>query len=230
MSASSLSLSIFLRINFLISYLDSNRLTEHNRLTHTESFAEWQKAGAGCTSRAFKHHGHDVTAPEVWPSILTDYTYDSELDSADGVPLAFRRSSMFLEGNSQFTRCNYEFYEDVNAFYKLVSRNYDNYDMAWTHLYSWFQCWIFCIITPGTWFFRNHSNSIIHTNSNSYSDLLLKNIYCYYVENSWVEFFRFLWWIESLEGQHLSEIEIFCNIINVFNSFLYSKSSHYNDL
>ncbi len=29
-------------------------------------------------------------------------------------------------------------------------------------------------------------------------------------------FFRFLWWIESSEEQHLSEIEIFCNIINVF--------------
>ncbi len=98
MSASSLSLPIFLRINFLISYLDSNRLTEHIRLTHTESFAEWQKAGAGCTSRAFKHPGHDVTAPDVWPSILTDYTYDSELDNADGVPLASRRSSMFPEG------------------------------------------------------------------------------------------------------------------------------------
>ncbi len=101
MSASSLSLPIFLRINFLISYLDSNRLTEHNRLTHTESFAEWQKAGAGCTSRAFKHPGHDVTAPDVWPSILTDYTFDSELDNADGVPLAFRRSSMFPEGNHE---------------------------------------------------------------------------------------------------------------------------------
>ncbi len=102
MSASSLSLPIFLRINFLISYLDSNRLTEHIRLTHTESFAEWQKAGAGCTSRAFKHPGHDVTAPDAWPSILTDYTYDSELDNADGVPLAFRRSSMFPEGNQWF--------------------------------------------------------------------------------------------------------------------------------
>ncbi len=45
-----------------------------------------KKAGAGCTSRAFKHPGHDVTAPDVWPSILTDYTYDSELDNADGVP------------------------------------------------------------------------------------------------------------------------------------------------
>ncbi len=38
-------------------------------------------------------------APDVWLSILTDYTYDSELDIADGVPLAFRRSSMFPEGN-----------------------------------------------------------------------------------------------------------------------------------
>ncbi len=26
-----------------------------------------------------------------------------------------------------------EFYEDVNAFYKLVSRNYGYYNMAWTH-------------------------------------------------------------------------------------------------
>ncbi len=25
-------------------------------------------------------------APDVWPSILTDYTYDSELDITDGVP------------------------------------------------------------------------------------------------------------------------------------------------
>ncbi len=62
-----------------------------------------KKAGAGCTSRAFKHPGRDVTAPDVWPSILTDYTYDSELDNADGVPLAFRRSSMFPEGNSSLS-------------------------------------------------------------------------------------------------------------------------------
>ncbi len=109
MSASSLSLPIFLRINFLISYLDSNRLTEHIRLTHTESFAEWQKAGAGCTSRAFKHPGHDVTAPDVWPSILTDYTYDSELDNADGVPLASRRSSMFPEGNCNFSHARLDY-------------------------------------------------------------------------------------------------------------------------
>ncbi len=62
-----------------------------------------KKAGAGCTSRAFKHPGRDVTAPDVWPSILTDYTYDSELDNADGVPLASRRSSMFPEGNVDST-------------------------------------------------------------------------------------------------------------------------------
>ncbi len=100
MSASSLSLPIFLRINFLISYLivtDSQNTFDW----HTQrALLNDKKAGAGCTSRAFKHPGRDVTAPDVWPSILTDYTYDSELDNADGVPLAFRRSSMFPEGNT----------------------------------------------------------------------------------------------------------------------------------
>ncbi len=99
MSASSLSLPIFLRINFLISYLivtDSQNTFDW----HTQrALLNDKKAGAGCTSRAFKHPGRDVTAPDVWPSILTDYTYDSELDNADGVPLASRRSSMFPEGN-----------------------------------------------------------------------------------------------------------------------------------
>ncbi len=86
MSASSLSLPIFLRINFLISYLivtDSQNTFDW----HTQrALLNDKKAGAGCTSRAFKHPGRDVTAPDVWPSILTDYTYDSELDNADGVP------------------------------------------------------------------------------------------------------------------------------------------------
>ncbi len=52
-----------------------------------------------------------------------------------------------------------------------------------------------------------------------YSDLSSKYIIIIimYYENSWVDFFfRFLWWIKSSEEQHLSEIEIFCNIINVF--------------
>ncbi len=34
--------------------------------------------------------------------------------------------------------------------------------------------------------------------------------------NSWVEFVGFLWWIERSEEQHLSEIKIFCGIINAF--------------
>ncbi len=42
-----------------------------------------------------------------------------------------------------------------------------------------------------------------------------KNIYYNNVENSWVDCFRFLWWIERSEEQHLSEIEIFCIIVNV---------------
>ncbi len=66
---------------------------------------------------------------------------------------------------------------------------------------------IFSIITPVTWSFRNHSNILICCSKNTY----------YYVENSWVEFFfRFLWWIERSEEQHLSGIEIFCNITNIF--------------
>ncbi len=47
-------------------------------------------------------------------------------------------------------------------------------------------------------------------------------------------FFRFIWWIESSEEQHLSEIEIFCNIINVFiiifdqfKASLLNKSIHF---
>ncbi len=47
-------------------------------LTNTESFAEWQQAGAGCTSRAFNLPGHDVTRTWRLAVNLTDYTYDSE--------------------------------------------------------------------------------------------------------------------------------------------------------
>ncbi len=62
----------------------------------------------GCTSRAFKHPGHDVTAPDVWPSILM-ITHMSELDNADGVPLAFRRSVSFPRG----TRVTYVTWDDL---------------------------------------------------------------------------------------------------------------------
>ncbi len=121
MSASSLSLPIFLRINFLISYLivtDSQNTFDW----HTQrALLNDKKAGAGCTSRAFKHPGRDVTAPDVWPSILTDYTYDSELDNADGVPLASRRSSMFPEGNfNDFSKSKNSI--DINS-YKYCKMN-----------------------------------------------------------------------------------------------------------
>ncbi len=49
-------------------------------------------------------------APDVWLSILTDYTYDSELDIADGVPLAFRRSVSFPRG----TRVTYVTWDVLN--------------------------------------------------------------------------------------------------------------------
>ncbi len=38
-------------------------------------------------------------APDVWPSILTVYTYDSELDIADGVPRSVSTQRLVLSGN-----------------------------------------------------------------------------------------------------------------------------------
>ncbi len=49
-------------------------------------------------------------APDVWLSILTDYTYDSELDIADGVPLVFRRSVSFPRG-TRFTYVTWDVLE-----------------------------------------------------------------------------------------------------------------------
>ncbi len=43
-------------------------------------------------------------APDVWLSILTDYTYDSELDIADGVPLAFSTQRLVPSGNQGYIR------------------------------------------------------------------------------------------------------------------------------
>ncbi len=43
-------------------------------------------------------------APDVWLSILTDYTYDSELDIADGVPLAFSTQRLVPSGNQDYIR------------------------------------------------------------------------------------------------------------------------------
>ncbi len=38
-------------------------------------------------------------APDVWLSILTDYTYDSELDIADGVPPSVSTQRLVPSGN-----------------------------------------------------------------------------------------------------------------------------------
>ncbi len=68
-------------------------------------------------------------APDVWLSILTDYTYDSELDIADGVPLAFRRSVSFPRG----TRVTYVTWDviclRVKYIYFKVNQVSNNTDM-----------------------------------------------------------------------------------------------------
>ncbi len=43
-------------------------------------------------------------APDVWPSILTDYTYDSELDIADGVPHSVSTQRLVPSGNQGYIR------------------------------------------------------------------------------------------------------------------------------
>ncbi len=43
-------------------------------------------------------------APDVWPSILTDYTYDSELDNADGVPHSISTQRLVPSGNQGYIR------------------------------------------------------------------------------------------------------------------------------
>ncbi len=45
-----------------------------------------------------------MTSPDVWPSILTDYTYDSELDNADGVPHSVSTQRLVPSGNQGYIR------------------------------------------------------------------------------------------------------------------------------
>ncbi len=63
----------------------------------------WKLAPAAL-SRAFKHPGHDVTAPDVWPSILTDYTYDSELDNANWCSPSVSTQRLVPSGNQGYIR------------------------------------------------------------------------------------------------------------------------------
>ncbi len=91
---------------------------------------------------AFKHPGHDVTAPDFWPSILTDYTYDSELDNADGVPLAFRRSVSFPRG----TRVTYVTWDDFIKYlvfqrWMKVLQVWVINDIIWWTIYLMHHCW-----------------------------------------------------------------------------------------
>ncbi len=51
------------------------------------------------------------------------------------------------------------------------------------NLFLWFQSWVFSIVTPVTWSFRNHSNNMIYCSNNIF-------YYYYYVEDHWVEFFQ----------------------------------------
>ncbi len=78
------------------------------------------------------------------------------------------------------------------------------------HHYSSLQCHMI---------FRNHNNMLICCSRNI-SDYYQcwKQLCCtiFLWKLWWILFFRIHRWIESSEEQHLFEIEIFCNIINVF--------------
>ncbi len=67
--------------------------------------------------------------------------------------------------------------------------------------------------------FRNHYNMLICCSRNI-SDYYQcwKQLCCpIFLWKPWyILFFRILWWIESSKEQHLFEMEIFCNILNVF--------------
>ncbi len=71
-------------------------------------------------------------APDVWLSILTDYTYDSELDIADGVPLAFRRSVSFPRG----TRVTYVTWDVHNRIILKLFCNNDCYSRSFSVNYG----------------------------------------------------------------------------------------------
>ncbi len=53
-------------------------------------------------------------APDVWPSILTDYTYDSELDITDGVPRSISTQRLVPSGNHGYIRNLGRFYSVAN--------------------------------------------------------------------------------------------------------------------
>ncbi len=85
MSASNLSL---LEQIFLISYLSLIVTDSQNTFDiHTQrALLNDRKLTPAAHHMLLSILVMTSPAPDVWPSILTDYTYDSELDIADGVP------------------------------------------------------------------------------------------------------------------------------------------------
>ncbi len=89
-----------------------------------------------------------------------------------------------------------------NVFYFCDAQLY------FQHHYSSLQCHMI---------FRNHSNILICCSTNI-SDYYQCWKHLIFLQKLWyILFFRIHRWIESSKEQHLFEIEIFCNIINVFN-------------
>ncbi len=81
----------------------------------------------------------------------------------------------------------------------------------------WCKSWIFSIITPFfsvTWSFRNH----LCWFAAQETFLIFKMLCClifFFCGNSDM-FFRILWWIERTKTAFTWNINLFCNIINVF--------------
>ncbi len=75
------------------------------------------------------------------------------------------------------------------------------------HHYSSLQCHMI---------FRNHSNMMICCSRNISDYYQCWKHFIFLWKPSYIRFFRIHKWIESSKEQHLFEIEIFCNIINIF--------------
>ncbi len=78
------------------------------------------------------------------------------------------------------------------------------------HHYSSLQCHII---------FRNHSYMLIYCSRNISDYYQCWKQLCWQIivwKPLYIFFFWNLWWIESSKEQHLFEIKIFCNIINIF--------------
>ncbi len=121
--------------------------------------------------------------------------------------------------------CKYE----ILHLKKIFSNHLNcNAFLSFKHHYSSLQCHVI---------FRNHNNVLIYCSRNisDYYQCWKQSCCTIILWKCWyVLYFRILWWIESSIEQHLFEIEIFPNIINVFtvtfdqfNASLLNKSITY---